>query len=81
MWVDRRGGACRDAHTVEVAVVGEAVVAVMILVREDLVVVRLAAAPTSRAARNTRVDDHIVVAGLVVAHVCGVQPTTRIQRN
>ena len=40
-----------------------------------LVVVGLAAAPTGRAARDTRVDDHVMIARLVIAHVCEyVQP-------
>ena len=35
-----------------------------------LVVVGLAAAPTGRAARDARVDDHVMIARLVIAHVC-----------
>ena len=43
-------------------------VSVVVLVREDLVVVCLAAAPTSGARGDARVHDDVVVAALVVAH-------------
>jgi hypothetical protein len=67
MRIDRRLAAGGDAHRIEIAVLCEAVVAVVVLVGEDLVVVGLAASPAGRARRNSRMDDHIVVARLVIA--------------
>lgn len=49
---------------VKVSILGHALVVVVVLVRKQVVVVSLAAATTGSAARDPRVDDDIVVAGL-----------------
>ena len=58
-----------DIHRIKFAVLGHAMVIVVVLVLKDFIIIRLASSTTRRPCWDARMHDDVVVARLVVAKV------------